>query len=195
MRMIETISACPGRRRELVERSARGMLVAALLLGMSACGFGGSHAAAPLHTAPKAHPLPKADPAVKALAGMVDAVGPSRSHPPVDLKFAIHDRPTPGQDDVIDFALIAQRPGVQRLRVAFTSSSALKVVTQTAAEADKPMPGTPVFGSVTVRPAAAGLYTLTAIVTVQSPDQTLVWPFSIPLIAGQEPVPGVADRP
>jgi hypothetical protein len=195
MRMIRTISARSGRRRGVAGRAARGGFLAALSLGLGACGFGGSHAAAPVPAVPKSHPLPKADPAAKALAGMVDAVGPSRSHPPVDLKFAIRDRPAVGQDDVIDIALIAQRAGVQSLHVAFVSNSGLKLVTDGALRADKPLPGAPVFGSVTVRPPAAGLYTLTATVTVQSPDQTLVWPFSIPLIAGQGSTPTAANPP
>ena len=195
MRMNRTISAPPGRRLGVAGRAARGGLLAALSLGMSACGWRGAHPPAPVHPVPKAAAQPKADPAAQALAVMVDAVGPSRVHPPVDLKFAIRERPAVGQDDVIDIALIAQRPGVQSLHVAFLSSGALKIVTHGPLQADKPMPGAPVFGSVTVRPAAAGLHTLTATVTVQSPDQTLVWPFSIPLIAGQDSAPATGTPP
>jgi hypothetical protein len=195
MRMIRTIPAPAGQRLGIGGRGGRWGLLAGLSLGMSACGFGGAHPSTPVRAVPKVAAQPKADPAARALVGMVDAVGPSRSHPPVDLKFAIRDRPTVGQDDLIDVALIAQRPGVQSLHVAFLSSAALKVVTHAPLQADKPMPGAPVFGSVSVRPAAAGLYTLTATVTVQSPDQTLVWPFSIPVIVGQDSAPATGNSP
>ncbi|HVS76344.1 MAG TPA: hypothetical protein VHE11_05375, partial [Steroidobacteraceae bacterium] len=61
----------------------------------------------PPHPPPaKTHASEPVDPAAKVLAGMVDAVGPSATQAPVDLRFSIRNRPQVGQDDEIDYALI-----------------------------------------------------------------------------------------
>ncbi|MGH8295816.1 MAG: hypothetical protein ACRETZ_10030 [Steroidobacteraceae bacterium] len=161
---------------------------------LAACGFGGSQAPAPAHAPSKAAPL--ADPAARALAGMVDAVGPSRSHAPIDLKFAIRNRPQVGQDDEIDYAVIPVVPGLETIRLVFGSVSGLEVVNHAPPlAAVKPASGVPIFGSVTIRPLQSGLFTLTAVVAVQSPGQSVVWPFRIPVITGEGPAQTAANQP
>jgi hypothetical protein len=136
------------------------------------------------------------DPAVKALAGMVEAVGPSGAQAPIELRFSIRDRPQVGQEDEIDYALIPQAPGLTTLRLVFGALDGLKVVSHgPALAAIKPAPGVPIFGSVTVRPVKEGLFTLTAAVAVESPTQSVVWPFSIPIIAGEGPAQTAANKP
>ena len=127
---------------------------------------------------------------------MVDAVGPSRSHAPINVKFSIRARPQVGQDVEIDYALIPEVPGLQSLRVAFGSLQGLTVVSHgPPLAAIKPPSGVPIFGSVTVRPVQAGLFTLTAAVAVESPNRSVMWDFSIPVIAGQGAAPAAANRP
>ncbi len=171
-----------------------------LLMGVSllcACGyFGGSHPARTAHAPAPAHPLPLEDPQAKALEGMVDAVGPSRNQPPVSLKFSIRDRPQVGQDDEIDYAVIPQVPGIETLRLAFASLNGLQVISHGPdLAAIKPAPGVPILGSITVRPAKPGLFTLTAAVAVQSPDRSVVWPFTIPVIVAEGPAQTAANLP
>lgn len=124
---------------------------------------------------------------------MVDAVGPSRSDAPVNLKFSIRDRPVVGQADEIQYALIPQAHGLQGLRVAFGSLGGLTVVSHVPSiRTIKPARGVPIFGSVIVRPDRAGLFTLTAAVAVESPSQTVMWNFNIPVIAGPATAPTAA---
>lgn len=173
-----------------------GSLCGALSL-MAACGyFGGSSPAHPLHARPKAHAAQPADPTVAALAGMVEAVGPSSSQAPIELRFSIRNRPQVGRDDEVDYALIPQTAALETVRIVFGAISGLKVASHAPAlAAIKPAVGVPIFGSVTVRPVEAGLFTLTAAVAVQFADQSVVWPFTIPVIVGEGPAQTAANHP
>jgi hypothetical protein len=176
-----------------------GALVAAAGL-LGGCGyFSGSHLGTDAHSAAKAKshaPPPPLDPAAKALASMVEAVAPSGAQPPVDLRFTIRGRPEVDQEDEIDYAIIPQNAGVDTIRIVFGSLSGLEVLTHgPALAAIKPVPGVPIFGSVTVRPVKVGLFTLTAAVAVESSTQSVVWPFSIPVIAGEGPAQTAANKP
>ena len=179
-----------------VGRLARGLPAAAASL-LAGCGFGGSHhPAAAAHAPPRAHAGPRQNPADEALAGMVDAVGPSRSDSPVNLKFSIRDKPVVGQDDEIKFAVVPQAHGLQSVRVAFGALEGLTVVSRgPAINAVKPASGVPIFGSVIVKPVKAGLFTLTAAVAVESPSQSVMWNFNIPVIAGQGAPQTAAGHP
>ena len=175
----------------------RGSLwVAAGLL--AACGYfgGGSQPVAAAHSPPKASAPQATDPAAKALAGMVEAVGPSGTQPPVELRFSIRDRPQVGQDDEIDYALVPQAPGLETIRIVFGALGGLQVASHgPALAAIKPATGVPIFGSVTVRPVKAGLFTLTAAVAIESSGESVVWPFNIPVIAGEGPAQTAANQP
>jgi hypothetical protein len=177
--------------------AAAGAVASFLASSLAGCGyFGGSHPGG-------AHPAPKAqahvrpvDPAAKALAGMVEAVGPSGAQAPIDLRFTIRDRPQVGQDDEVDYAIIPDVAGLETVRLVFGSLDGLQVVSHgPALVAVKPASGVPILGSVTVRPVKAGLFTLTAAVTVASPTESAVWPFSIPVIAGEGPAQTAAAQP
>ena len=176
-----------------------GGLAAAMSLAAGCGYFGGSSSSPTAHpAAPKVHHAPAAaDPTAKALAGMVEAVGPSGSQVPVELKFSIRERPEVGQTDEIDYALIPQVSGLASIRLVFGSlGGGLEVVSHgPALAAIKPASGVPIFGSVTVRPVETGLFTLTAAVAVQSPTESVVWPFSIPVIAAQGPAQTAANGP
>lgn len=175
-----------------------GSLWGALSL-LAGCGyFGGS---SPAHAqASKAHAAQTVDPTAQALAGMVEAVGPSSSQAPIELRFSIRDRPQVGEDDEVDYALIPQAAGLETVRIAFGAINGLEVVSHGPdLAAIKPAVGVPIFGSVTVRPVKAGLFTLTAAVAVESAandsSQSVIWPFTIPVIAGEGPAQTAANRP
>lgn len=171
--------------------------LAGVAASMAACGyFGSSHPNQASRSAPRVQAAQPVDPAAKALAGMVEAVGPSGSPAPVELRFSIHDRPEVGHDDEIDYALIPQAPGLDTIRLVFGALDGLQVVSHgPALAAIKPATGVPIFGSVTVRPVKAGLFTLTAAVAVESSSQSVVWPFTIPVIAGEGPAQTAANTP
>ena len=167
----------------------------ALLAG---CGYVGGSQPAPASHSPAHATAPQAtDPATQALAGMVEAVGPSGAQPTVELRFSIHDRPQIGQDDEIDYALIPQAGGLETVRIVFGAMGGLEVASHgPALAAIKPATGVPIFGSVTVRPDKAGLFTLSAAVAVESSSgDSVVWPFTIPVIAGEGPAQTAANQP
>ncbi len=166
---------------------------------LAACGYFGAgahhHLSLP-HGASKTQAAQPIDPAAQALAGMVEAVGPSGTQPPVELRFSIRSRPQVGQDDEIDYALIPQVGGLGTIRLGFGSIDGLRVVDRgPTLVAIKPAIGVPIFGSITVRPLKAGLYTLTAAVAVETSNGSVVWPFAIPVIAGEGPAQTAANRP
>ena len=175
-----------------------GALSAALGL-MAACGYFGNgahyHIGLP-HKPGKAQAAPHIDPAAQALAGMVEAVGPSGTQPPVELRFSIRSRPQVGQDDEVDYALIPQVGGLGTIRLGFGAIDGLRVVSHgPTLAAIKPATGVPIFGSITVRPLKAGLFTLTAAVAVETANGSVVWPFTIPVIAGEGPAQTAANQP
>ena len=121
---------------------------------LGACGYFGSgsthHLGLP-HRAPKVQVAQPIDPAAQALAGMVEAVGPSGAQPPVELRFSIRNRPQVGQDDEVDYALIPQTGGLGTIRLGFGAIDGLQVVNHgPALAAIKPATGVPIFGSVNV---------------------------------------------
>jgi len=168
---------------------------AVLAAGLVACGSRG-----PQHPAvgqgASAATAPRASAAERATAGMVYAVATSRSLAPVSLKFALRQRPQVGQTDEVDYALIPKVPGIDTLRVDFGSGEGLAVVSQGPSLAGvRPAVGTPILGSVTVRPTKEGLFTLTVAVGVGSPNGSVVWSFAIPVIAAAGPAQAVANGP
>jgi hypothetical protein len=168
---------------------------------LAACGYfsGASNSASNLlhrHERPPAHPDQPIDPAAQALAAMVEAVGPSGAQGPIELRFSIRDRPQVGQDDEVDYAVVPRVAGLATVRVAFGSLEGLQVVSHgPQLAAIRPAVDVPIFGSVTVRPMKAGLFTLTAAVAVESANGSVVWPFSIPVIAGEGPAQTAANQP
>lgn len=165
---------------------------------LAACGYlsGGAHPLLASHAKPQPHAAQPLDPTARALAGMVEAVGPSGAQPPIELRFSIRNRPQVGQDDEVDYALIPQIGGLDTVRLVFGALDGLQVTNQEPPlVAIKPAAGVPILGSVTVRPTRAGLFTLTAAVDVESANGSVVWPFSIPVIAGDGPAQTAANQP
>jgi hypothetical protein len=163
---------------------------------LGACGyFGGSQSARSAHARSQA-PVQPLDPTARALAAMVDAVGPAGGEIPVEFKFSIRNRPEVGQDDEVDYAIIPEIPGIERLHVVFGALDGIQVTQRgPTLAAIRPASGSPIFGSVTIRPVKTGLFTLTAAVGVQTPNQSLALPFRMPIIAGEGPTQTAARQP
>jgi hypothetical protein len=174
---------------------AWGVTLAAMCL-LGACGyFKGSPSARSAAGAPEAA-LQPLDPAAKALAGMVDAVGPADGEIPVEFKFSIRNRPEVGADDEVDYAIIPQIPGIERLHVVFGALDGIEVTRPAPSlAAIRPDNGTPIFGSVTIRPVKTGLFTLTAAIGVRTANRSLALPFRMPIIAGEGPTQTAARQP
>lgn len=166
---------------------------------LGACDyFGGSQLARVAHVpSKKAHAQQPVDPTAKALAAMVEAVGASDAQPPIELRFSIHARPEVGQDDEVDYAVVPQVAGLETIHLAFGARDGLQVKSRgPILAAINPATGVPIFGSITIRPFKAGLFTLSAAVAVESSaGDSVVWPFTIPIIAGEGPAQTAANQP
>lgn len=185
------------KRMRIISAAARWGALWSVLGLMAGCGyFGGSQSPLAHYSRPKMHAAPPLDPVAKAVSAMVEAVGPSGSQSPVVLRFSIRDRPQVGKDDEVDYALIPQVGGLDTIGVVFASLSGLQVVSHgPVLAAIKPASGVPILGSVTIRPVETGLFTLTATVSVQSSSESDIWPFTIPVIAGEGPAQTAANQP
>jgi hypothetical protein len=161
---------------------------------LAGCGYFRGHPQGPSAASAPARPgMSRA--AETAVAGMIDAVGPPTGGEPVRLKFEIRSRPEVGQPDEIDYALIPVNPGIDSLRALFGARDGLDVLGAEAhRQLPKPATGEPIFGSITVKPLSAGIFTVTAAVGVSMDGQTVVWPFSIPVIVGAS-APGAPTSP
>ena len=119
-------------------------------------------------------------------SSMVAAVSPSKAGPPVQLKFEMQQRPVVGQPVDIDFELVPTAPNLDSVSARFQAEDGLELVSgSNIPEVDKPADGTPIHHRATLVAKRDGIFSLTAVVTVDSPNQSLTRHFSIPVIAGE----------
>jgi len=123
--------------------------------------------------------------AAELTAGMVEAASQGKSQLPVDLKFDLKQRPTPGQALDIDIALIPQiDAGAADIQVTggdgLTVAPGMNQIDLPAVEA-----GQVYRQSVKVTPTADGVLVLNLTVSLKHDDMTESRAFSIPLIVGQ----------
>jgi hypothetical protein len=118
--------------------------------------------------------------------GMVSGVTPPGAGPsPVQVKFELQGRPDVAQPLDVDVVIVPVYGTVDRITGKMASDEGLDIVSgQDIPVADKPAEGTPIHHSVKVLPRHDGIFTLTAVVTVDSTGQSTSEAFSIPVIAG-----------
>lgn len=120
--------------------------------------------------------------AAELTAGMVEAASQGKSQLPVELKFDLKQRPTPGQALDIDIALIPQiDAGAANIQVTggdgLTVAPATNQIDLPAVEA-----GQVYRQSVKVTPSADGVLLLSLTVSLKHDEMTESRAFSIPLI-------------
>jgi hypothetical protein len=115
---------------------------------------------------------------------MVAAVSTSRVAGPVDVRFAIAQRPTVGQPLDVELALTPAKD-LDLLFARFQAAEGLELVKGMETEhLEHPRPGEPVSHIVTVLPKADGIFYVTATVLADTDTESLTRTFSIPIIAG-----------
>jgi hypothetical protein len=168
-------------------RAGRALHVAltiCLAVGLAGCGWDADPGASITHV--KKAPASKPGGAVdRSTVDMVNAVSPGKGGPPVQLKFELRGRPQVGQPVDVEVALVPIAPNIDRLQAVFQPGDGLEVVSGAAiAPVEKPPEGVPIRETLTVLPKRDGIFTVTALVSVDSDTTSLVRTFSIPLIAG-----------
>lgn len=129
--------------------------------------------------------------ASKVRSDMVSAVSASKVGPPVELKFALQERPQVGEPVDVEVALIPVTP-LTRLFVRFQPSSGLTLVKGAESpQFERPATGEAIRHVVTVMANHDGIFYISAAVVADSEESSLTRSFSIPLIAGN----GVAAPP
>ena len=171
-------------------------LDAALLLG--ACGSGDNPSAATSSynaKARKAQQAAKPKPGTEDLADMVAAVTAAKSGPPVEVKFALGQKPEVGQPLEVNVAVVPGAPAPLAIAVAFQSGEGLEIVSGgDSLTVDKPADGTPIRRTVKVLPQQDGIFSVSTVVTLTEPHETPVRTFEIPIIAGRG-LPETAAKP
>jgi hypothetical protein len=171
----------------MITRNA-GICLAALGL-VAGCGSSGSDGAA----TSRAVVRKAVNPAEAAARNMVNAVADPKGEPvPLQVRFQLRARPQPAQPVDVDLAIVPVSGSVDRIVGTVESDEGLELVDggQIPA-ADRPSEGVPIQHTIRVLPKRDGIFTLTAMLTVDTAGQSHKETYSIPIIAGA----GVPDLP
>jgi hypothetical protein len=157
------------------------LLAAGILCGCGsgepAAGTGSRSAAA------KPHP---ARPADALAARMVSAVAASKSPAvPVQVRFDLRERPGVAQPLDIDLVIVPTSASVDRVSGKVVADDGLELVDGAQIPAaDRPAQGVPITHTIKVLPKRDGIFTFSAVVTVDSAGRSTTETYSMPLIAG-----------
>lgn len=162
-------------------------------LMLCACGSSQDSAAsarAAAAAAKRAHS--RGDVLAYALVGAVTSTKPGTPPIPVQVKFALRERPDLSQPVDIDIAIVPTASNLDRISGTVEAEDGLELVGPAElAAADKPVENTPIQRTVKVMAKRDGIYMLTASVSVDISGQISTQIFTIPVIAGQ----GIPDLP
>jgi hypothetical protein len=158
------------------------VLTAALLV--AACGSGSNPASGTLSASKSAQKrLARPDDGLS--AGVVSGIAPPGAGPQsVQVKFELKARPQTGQPLDIDLIIVPVYGNLERISGKVVGDDGLELIGgQDIPEVQKPVEGTPIRHSVRVLPKRDGVYTLTAVLLVDSAGQSTSQIFSAPVIA------------
>ena len=125
--------------------------------------------------------------------GMVAAVTPpGAGSGAVQVKFELQGHPDVAQPVDVDVAIVPVLGNVDRIAGKFNADNGMDLVSgQDLPVADKPVEGTPIHHIVTVLPKREGIFTLTAVLTVDAAGRSTSETYSMPVIA----VAGLPEAP
>ncbi|MGH8217317.1 MAG: hypothetical protein ACREUT_01920 [Steroidobacteraceae bacterium] len=176
-------------------RRVAAVLGLAVCAALGACGASpapGSHAAgasalAQLKALGARHPRAAhatAKPAAPGSADLVAAVAGERSAVPVQVRFAVRDRPEVGKPVELDIEVIPTGP-LGRLVTSFHAEDGLDIERGAGASAtDRPEPGVPLARALTIVARRDGIFYVDATVLVDVGADSVARTFTIPVIAG-----------
>jgi len=122
--------------------------------------------------------------AARLAENMVKAVSAGDGVASVDVKFEVTQHPEVGKPVDISFAFIPTAR-LERLYARFQTGDELELVKGSETEQiARPVIGSPIMHTLTVTPKRDGIFTVTAVVLMDSESDSVSRNFSIPLIAG-----------
>ena len=124
----------------------------------------------------------------EATRGMVSGVAPGRAaDAAVDLKFELKSRPETGKPLTIDIALLP-KVASDVMNVTYLANEGLTVQASTLpSRYERVRPGSVYRHQVTVVPRENGVFSLSAIVMVQTDAGDVTRTFSVPVVIGGPP--------
>ena len=127
---------------------------------------------------------------------MVSAVGGAHTGPAAaQLKFELRQRPDVAQPLDIDIVILPASADLDRLYGKVETGDGLELAEGAQiAPTERPVKGIPIRHSIKVLPTRDGIFTVNAVVSVDSAGQSWSQTFSIPVIVGA-PLPGVPAKP
>jgi hypothetical protein len=143
--------------------------------GGSSSGSSGSHPRKPL------------DPAKAAMMRNTVAAVPANANVevPLQVRFQLHQRPEVGQPVDVDLVLVPSSDAVDEVSGKVQTDDGLDLVSGgQIPPTDHPAQDVPIAVSVKVLPKRDGIFTFSAILTVDTAGQTLTQTYSMPVIAG-----------
>lgn len=168
-------------------RISRASWVVALMVafGLAGCGSSSESAAKAEAQSKEAHPHVAVDPSNRATADMVEGVTVAKGGPAIELKYELRESPLAGQPLDVDIAVLPGATPINRIYASFQGGQGLDLVEGgELAGVDKPVSGTPIRHVVRLLPKADGIYTVSATVAVDTPDDSITRTYSIPVIVG-----------
>jgi len=137
----------------------------------------------------KAHqPAEPSRPGAEDPGDMVAAASATKTGPPVEMKFALQQRPEVGQPMDVSIAMIPRSAALESLSASFEATEGLEIVGGAEMpRSDKPVLGTPLRHLVRILPKREGIFAVTVTVNVDSANTRATRTFSIPVIAGDGP--------
>jgi hypothetical protein len=175
---------------QTVTRTLTLSLAAAALL--SGCGSG-SHPAAS-NPATRAQAARKAvNPADAISANMVSAVAVNKTASvPVEVRFELKNHPQVAQPVDVDLVIVPLSGAVDRVSGKVETEDGLDLVDGAQIPAsERPAEGVPIRHTIRIQPKQDGIFTFSAVVTVDAGGGSSSQTFSIPVIAGA----GMPDLP
>ncbi|HEY3785377.1 MAG TPA: hypothetical protein VGL55_08865 [Steroidobacteraceae bacterium] len=120
------------------------------------------------------------------MTDMVAAISATKTGPPVEMKFAVQQRPEVGQPVDVSIAMIATSAALDSVSASFAATEGLDIVGGAEMpQTDKPFPGIPLHHTLRILPKRNGIFAVTAVVSVGSANTRTTRTFSIPIIAGE----------
>jgi predicted small lipoprotein YifL len=161
----------------------------AMLAACGSSGPGGSPPGLPpSHAKPAgaAHPasLVRGRPRAAGAPDMVAAVSGEKSGVPVEVRFALRERPEVGQPVELDVEVTPTAP-LGRLVTSFHAEDGLTIEEGGgASESDRPVPGTPLSRTLKIVARRNGIFYVNATVLVEAGADSVARTFTMPVIAG-----------
>ncbi len=117
---------------------------------------------------------------------MVSAASSARTGPAtVQLRFELRERPDVAQPLDIDVVILPASATLDRLSGRVEAGDGLQLTEGSEiAPTDRPADGVPIRHSIRVLPKREGLFTVTAVVSLDAAGQSWSQTFSIPVIVG-----------